>query len=628
VIPNEGAYVVYASSVINDENGNNNGQADYTESILLSTELENVGTVQANDVIATLLSDDEYVTITDNSENYGNIAGGATVNMENAFAFDIAGNIPDQHAIAFSLEANGQETWSSGFAITVNAPQLTMDNFYINDAGGNNNGMLDPGETADMVITGLNSGHAAAYDVTALLTSNDPYITVNTGSAQELGNLMAGGTAEASFQVSADSEIPAGYTASLSILFEAMHNISTQDDISLNFTDYCYPSASCSFGDGFTGFSLEDISNMNNGCSSDNGVDGYGDFTDMSTSLEPGNTYTVSWETGYSSQQASLWIDLNSNKEFEDDERLITDFMMDNSGQVYTTDFTIPESVNGGVKRLRIRAQWLDSSADPCEDWSYGETEDYTVDLGAGVLTVNLACDPEEICEEGSAQLYAYCNGGSGNYTYLWSPADGLSDPTIYNPVASPLTTTTYTCEVNDGTATVTNSMELTVNPKPETPFINLEGETLYSDAPEGNQWYDSQGPIPGATGQSYTCQWEDVYHVVVTNEWGCESDPSNSIHVVVSGIDDPENTLNFSIYPNPFDDKVHIEFTLTQGTAYSLVVYNSIGREVRIITTNQVSNGNKEAFAISGEGLKEGIYFCKLITGKEVIMQKIIHTK
>lgn len=626
IVPNQGAYVVYASSEINDASGNNNGQADYTESILLTTELENVGTVQADNVVATLSSSDAFVTITDNSETYGNIPGETSLSIADAFAFDIAGNVPDQHAIAFTIDAAGQDTWSSGFAIIANAPALAVGSYYFDDVSGNNNGILDPGETANMVIMGLNNGHAGAYDVTAMLTSADQYITVNTSSAQELGNLMAGGQSDATFSVTADANVPAGYTASLNIVFEALYGISVDGEIALNFTDYCFPSASCSFGDGFDGFSLESINNMNNGCSSDNGVEGYGDFTDLSTSLEPGQTYTVSWQTSYDDQQASLWIDLNSNKEFEDNERLITDFNLANSGQVYNTDFTIPEAVNGGIKRLRIRAQWLESSSDACADWSYGETEDYTVDLGDGVLSVNLACDPPQICEGGSSQLYAYCNGGSGNYTYLWSPATGLSDPTIYNPIATPVTTTMYTCEVNDGVSSMSAMMELVVNPKPAAPFINLEGETLYSDATEGNQWYDSQGMIAGATGQSYTCQWEDVYHVIVTNGFGCESDPSNSIHVVVSGVLDVGASRNLSVYPNPYSDKVFVEFKLQQGTEYKLAVYNSLGQEIQIVSENQSATGDKEVVEISASGFEKGIYFCKLITTDEVLIHKMIH--
>ena len=159
---------------------------------MLFRSLENVGTVLAENVVATLTSSDSFVTITDATQTYGNIAGQTKMNIADAFAFDIAGNIPDQHPIAFTLQAAGQETWSSNFNIVANAPHLKMLNFTVNDASGNNNGMLDPGETADLIITGINNGHAAAYDVTGLLTSSDQYITVNNTSAQSLGDLNAG----------------------------------------------------------------------------------------------------------------------------------------------------------------------------------------------------------------------------------------------------------------------------------------------------------------------------------------------------------------------------------------------------------------------------------------------------
>jgi hypothetical protein len=625
VIPNEGAYVVYDSSEINDEQGNNNGLPDYNESILLTTTLKNVGTAQAANVTATLLSSDPYVTITTATADFGSIPGEGAITVEDAFAFDIAGNIPDQHPVAFSIEASGQEVWSSGFSVIANAPKLTKQDFIINDAvGGNNNGMLDPGETADMVITVENSGHAEAFSVTAVLTSGDPYISVNTTTTQNLGNLDAGQTIPATFSLTADEDTPAGYTAELDLTLEALHGIVAEHTIQLNFTDYCYPTANCEWGDGLSGFSMEEISNMNNGCSDD----GYGDFTDMSTDIEPGQTYNVSLETDYSNQLVSLWIDFNSNKEFEPGERLLTDFNLENSNQVYTTQITIPESVTGGIKRLRVRANWQNSSADPCENFTYGETEDYTVVLPAGTLGVTVWCDPDEICQYDSTQLMAVANGGSGNYTYAWTPETGLSDPTIQNPMASPEETTTYTVEVSDGYDVVIQQLIVQVNPLPPTPTISLEGNTLYSDAPEGNQWYDTNGPIPGADGQSYECTWEDIYHVKVTGSEGCVSLPSNSIHVIITSVDEFNASNGLTLYPNPFADKVFIEFEKAAGEHYHLAVYNAVGQEIQVISEGFSNHTSIKKLEISTENFENGIYYFKLITEKKIIVTKLIRAK
>jgi hypothetical protein len=622
VIPNTGAFVIYNSSTINDENGNGNGLADYTESILLTTEMKNVGTVQADNVVVTLSSTDAFVTITDNTENFGNIAGGATITMEDAFAFDIASDIPNQHAILFDVQAQGQDTWSSSFSIVAYAPALAMDNFYINDASGNNNGLLDPGETADVVITAANNGGADAYEVLVSLTG-DQYITINTTNAQELGDLSAGASEDAIFSVTADDNIPAGYTATIEVLFEAMYGIQQTDEILLPFTDYCEATTSTE-DEYISQVQFGDIDNSS-GWQGD-----VADYTDQNTVLEPGASEEITITNGnpWASDAVTVWIDWNVDMQFGSDPN--ETFVLNNvggTGQTFTGTITVPDDQMAANYRMRIRMTYS-STPEPCGSASYGEIEEYTVVVAGGVLSVNVNCVPDEICLGESSQMTASPNGGTGSYTYQWTPETGLNDPTIQNPVATPDETTTYTVEVNDGTNTVSSQATVTVHELPETPFIELIDITLYSDATVGNQWYDSQGPVAGATGPTYTPTWEDVYHVVVTNEFGCESFPSNSIHVVVTGIGELSKDEALSVYPNPFTDKIFIEAYLQNDVSFKLAIYNALGAEVKVIAegTSNVDGMNK--FEFSSQGLEEGIYFCKIITENTVSIKKIIHTK
>jgi len=624
VIPNGGAYVVFSSSVVNDDDGNGNGIADYNESILLTTEMKNVGTAQADDVMVTLSSSDPYVTITDDSEDFGNIAGGATVSIENAFAFDIAADVPDQHTILFNVQAQGQDTWSSTFSIMVCAPALAMDEYYINDAvSGNNNGLLEPGETADVVITAANNGGADAYEVMATLTSGDQYITVNTAGTQDLGDLSAGSTGISTFSISASENTPAGHTATIEINFEAMYGIQQSDVISLPFTDYC---------DASTTTEDEFISNVQFGDIDNTSAwqGGVANYTDQNTVLEPGASQEITITNGnaWASDQVTVWVDWNVDMNFGSNPN--ETFVLDNvggGGETFEGNISVPDGQMAANYRMRIRMTYS-SNPEPCGSSSYGEIEEYTVTVAGGVLAVNVTCTPDEICVGESSQMMALPNGGSGSYTYLWSPETGLSDPSIQNPVATPDETITYTVEVNDGTNTISSQAIITVHDLPETPFISLDDITLTSDATEGNQWYDSQGAIEGATGQSYTCTWEDVYHVIVTNEFGCESFPSNSIHVVVTDINELSLNNPLSIYPNPFTDKVFIEAYLKRGAGFKLSVYNALGAEVKVIAegTSNVEGMNK--FEFSSHGLEEGIYFCKIITENAVAIEKIIHTK
>jgi len=57
--------------------------------------------------------------------------------------------------------------------------------------------------------------------------------------------------------------------------------------------------------------------------------------------------------------------------------------------------------------------------------------------------------------------------GGANVMSYVWSPATGLNNATIANPIASPTQTTTYTVTATDfsGEAAVTDQITITVNP-------------------------------------------------------------------------------------------------------------------------------------------------------------------
>ncbi|MCK4652915.1 MAG: T9SS type A sorting domain-containing protein, partial [Candidatus Cloacimonetes bacterium] len=211
VVVSDQPYVVYNSHEINDNTGNSNGLADFGENILLDMTLENIGNLPANDVVAVLSAEDEYITISDNTQNYGTINAITTSVQLDAFEFDIAGNIPDQHEIEFELEitGTGRDTWFSEFNIVVNAPLLIYEDLIIDDSAGNNNGILDPGETVFITIPTVNSGHIISPEANATLNCTNQLISIENNFF-ELGQIDVGETEYAVFEVSADEEITTG----------------------------------------------------------------------------------------------------------------------------------------------------------------------------------------------------------------------------------------------------------------------------------------------------------------------------------------------------------------------------------------------------------------------------------
>jgi len=86
------------------------------------------------------------------------------------------------------------------------------------DGGGNADGIWDAGETVDLEISLMNFGEAAEQ-VTATLTTSDPYVTIHQAGAS-YGDIATGGTvvnAAQPFIVEADPSTPLGHDAEFTL---------------------------------------------------------------------------------------------------------------------------------------------------------------------------------------------------------------------------------------------------------------------------------------------------------------------------------------------------------------------------------------------------------------------------
>jgi hypothetical protein len=211
VIPATGPYVVLETYEVVDAEGNNNGSPDYDESVKLTVEMKNVGIEDATDVMITLSAEDPYVIVTDYSELYPVIPAEGSLAIENGFALSIASDVPDQYAVTFNLSStSGDETWTSVFIMTINAPILHINSMTIDDAeAGNGDGELDAGERADLTIDYSNTGHAEAYDVDVYLEGRSGFAEV-TNPIQNFTSIGAFGTFTKTFTVIMDEEVPEG----------------------------------------------------------------------------------------------------------------------------------------------------------------------------------------------------------------------------------------------------------------------------------------------------------------------------------------------------------------------------------------------------------------------------------
>ncbi|MCF8234926.1 MAG: T9SS type A sorting domain-containing protein [Bacteroidales bacterium] len=219
----DGPYIVMTGYEIDDRYGDSDSLADNGEKVMLNVSLTNLGNGDAANVNASISTLDTNVILQQNDYEWGVIASGDTVTIDSAFIFDVEEFIDDQHKVKFDILIEGEEreTWESDFTITLNAPVLTLGNIEIDDEdGGNGNGLLDPGETADVIITNLNNGHQSIYGLIGILSTTDPDITINEAGVS-IDSLAPGQEVEAILNITVSGSAEVGSVADLSYTLES-----------------------------------------------------------------------------------------------------------------------------------------------------------------------------------------------------------------------------------------------------------------------------------------------------------------------------------------------------------------------------------------------------------------------
>ena len=110
-----------------------------------------------------------------------------------------------------------------------------------------------------------------------------------------------------------------------------------------------------------------------------------------------------------------------------------------------TYSWLSPESLNDPTFPNPISTPTITTTYTVIVTNSYGCTATDEITITVSAPLINISPD-QTICNGGSTQLAA-----GGGVAYLWSPAATLDDASIFNPIASPTITTTYTVLATDG---------------------------------------------------------------------------------------------------------------------------------------------------------------------------------
>ena len=212
-VPSNTPYVVYESYTLNGGD-----QIEFNGNYSFNMTLNNVGSVNANNVTATISCESEYVTLNETTVNVGNVSGNQMVTLENAFAFTVSNAVPNNTMVRFNITCtDGNETWESHFNARIYAPEFELVSAVLETSSGS---YLNPGDSGTVHFTLRNNGGAALPSATFVIFNG--HDVINIATTEWNYNTIAAGeefTANMDFTLSTDAIVGAMYQLTYAAYF-------------------------------------------------------------------------------------------------------------------------------------------------------------------------------------------------------------------------------------------------------------------------------------------------------------------------------------------------------------------------------------------------------------------------
>lgn len=288
--------------------------------------------------------------------------------------------------------------------------------FYLLTQGGS--GTNDKGTAYSVAGIGLDAAAKIAYRTeTVYLSASSTYAAARTGSINAATDLYGAGSAQVTAVTNAWGAVGVG-------------SGSTGGGTT---TSYC---ASNGSNQAYEWIDLVQLGSINRTSSKETG--GYYNGTALSTTLTAGVASTIYFSAGFAStaytEYWKIYIDYNKNGVFTDAGELVVSGSSSSSGTLSST-ITVPTTAKNGTTRMRVIMS--DASATTsCGAFSYGETEDYTVNISGGTAvapSVAGLSGATELGNEVAREARAYPNPTTGQLTVALPNAGQVQSVRVYD---------------------------------------------------------------------------------------------------------------------------------------------------------------------------------------------------
>ncbi|MCC7223530.1 MAG: fibronectin type III domain-containing protein [Chitinophagales bacterium] len=207
-------------------------------------------------------------------------------------------------------------------------------------------------------------------------------------------------------------------------------------------TDYCNAGGSTNY-EWIEQFVLGAIDNT-----SGEDTDGYGNYLNLSTDLEKGESYEATLTAGFADgaypEFLRIWIDYNQNGTFDDNSEIAYE-SGDVEGEISPifANITIPNNALLGSTRMRVAIKYTGNAGDndppqPCDTDNDGETEDYCINIVPAPACTDIPTDIALlVVSDVVAQIAWTGTDNCDSYDVRYRPSSQATWTNINSPTAN-----------------------------------------------------------------------------------------------------------------------------------------------------------------------------------------------
>ena len=526
---------------------------------------------------------------------------------------------------------------------------VVMDSYEVNDANGNNNGMLDYGETAYLSVSFINVGTEEATDVQSTLSTSDTNISVDNANAA-VGTIQSGETVTVSdaFQVSVGNTV--------ADLHQVVFNLESIGNGGLTWIDNL--NSTLHAPDLIIAEYLVDDSEGNG----DGRLDP-GETADITVKLA-NNGSSEAFNLSGTLQCSSSYISINSGAMYYgdlsngDSASQVFNVSVDEACPIgeaanFTTEFTGDLDIDAScefslyVSKIPAYVLDLDGNSNSANVIQQCLSNLEVGSDGSDALPTNLSLyasvfvclgmypDNHALTQEEGQQLADYLEQG-GNLYMEGGDTWAFDDATPVHPMF-------HINGITDGYGDLSTLLGDTGSLADGMSF-EYNGDNIYIDHIEAQEGADS---VFNNTSPAYCAAVSydgGTYKTLGASfEFGGLQDGGQTkdelmykildffgVHGVLTGLEENGTSVSLkaSCFPNPFRDAVSIRFNLLKTSNVNLNIYDLNGKMLSSLINAQLSSGTHEVKWNGPKGGGSGIYFYRLQTGTELFTGKIVKIK